>query len=180
MLGFFISIRLLLQMFPTQGDFDWHVPHNFQMTGVRVFGLTNYSQNKFGSIKSIVVYLWYKNHSQLKTIFMTITHYGMDIDQLSKKEQLLLKIDQTMTLLFKAKKEEMLPDFLTDGITTDLSNKRVHLTIELLNLSVDDFETKDDLLEYIETTKYSYTQFVKDCKKNCEMLEHQEQLSKWN
>lgn len=111
---------------------------------------------------------------------MTITHYGMNIDQLSKKERILLKIDQTMTLLFKSKKEEMLPDFIVDGITTDLSDKRIKLTIELLNLSVDDFDTKDDVIDYIETTKYGYEQFVKDMKVNYKKLEREEELSKWN
>jgi hypothetical protein len=102
-----------------------------------------------------------------------LKHYGKEINKLSKKENELLMIDMSMTLMFKDNKDGGNKSNQTffAMLIEQISIKRCDIILELLNLNKEVFTKTIDKLEYIETTEYGFDKFLKDTEANIKKKE---------
>jgi len=114
-----------------------------------------------------------------------VIHYGKKIEELSKDERTLLTMD-TLCLLGHSivdivdnPKMSLLDDDIKNKIGF-IVKQRVELTIKLLNLELDNFSSVNETMEYIETTRYSMSRFVKDLEENKKRIKEMERLSVLN
>jgi hypothetical protein len=112
-------------------------------------------------------------------MFFIPTHYGKKINQFNQKEKELLMIDTTMTTIFM-KKDEVGISGVEEKIAGVLGKKRTQVVVELLGWEeMNEFNQKE-ILERMETTKYSYSQFLSDMRKNVKEHDKEEEISQMN
>jgi hypothetical protein len=112
-------------------------------------------------------------------MFTKPLHYGKEISQLSEKETNLLEIDTALVLMFR-KIDELENEFekkMMLQISNQFSDKRVEVCSELLESPYTD---EPHFLDFIETTRYAFTKFLRDVDKNLNMFKEQEMLSMLN
>jgi hypothetical protein len=97
-----------------------------------------------------------------------VKHYGKTLDQLSEKEQELLVIDTSMSLLLmmyaqgNSSKNKSIPE---------LARKRCFIIADILGWDIEKFSSKMELIEKTETTIYSFDNFLNDHDLNNEIVQ---------
>ena len=113
---------------------------------------------------------------------MFVNHYGKNLDNLSRDEKQLLLMDTLILLGNKISDESPMVMMITKlgSNLNDIVEQRVKLSLKLLNLSIEDFSSVEETIEYIETTRYGIEKFKKDLEVNTKRIEQMERLSTLN
>jgi hypothetical protein len=111
-----------------------------------------------------------------------VIHYGKKMEELSNDERTLLTMD-TLCLLGHSIVDNPSVSFFGDDMKKKIGSivkQRSELSIKLLNLDIEDFSSVNEMMEYIETTRYGIRNFQKDLVENTKRIEQMERLSTLN